>query len=383
MKITEKIVTSVTQPQQTNVLWHNPETGELKMFGNKGWEVVGGVPGGVPGEGTGEGTGEGGSSNTNSNGYPVVEIPLKEFTSDINPNSDAAYTDSYYSITDMKPGVYYKMPYNEATGVGTNSGNSWLDISINPFSQMPKGSKACTITLSNEGPIYDEALTDDINWDAVRRAFDNFTNGLCFLIPSKKEGYTWDLIPYNDTTHNINFFESIPQAGDFIQLSPEVKFEIKDIVISDIVVWDGWYAYWWLIDTSNVTQEMYYDKTYNVYNAIYTSDGTNKRQIYTTETITKDSKDFVFYYDLSFDDNNELMGWEDAVGVVYSQSDGVQDTNVTEYICETPSWYSIYTSFPYKYNNDTYPDSSSTTRIVTSIVDGVACFTSTRYDSQY
>ena len=45
MKTTEKIVTSVTQPQQTNVLWHNPETGELKMFGNKGWEVVGGKPG--------------------------------------------------------------------------------------------------------------------------------------------------------------------------------------------------------------------------------------------------------------------------------------------------------------------------------------------------
>lgn len=49
MKITDKIVTSVTQPQQTNVLWHNPETGELKMFGNKGWEVVGGsATGGVP-----------------------------------------------------------------------------------------------------------------------------------------------------------------------------------------------------------------------------------------------------------------------------------------------------------------------------------------------
>ena len=42
MKITEKIVTSVTPPQQINVAWHNPETGELKMFGNKGWEVVGG-----------------------------------------------------------------------------------------------------------------------------------------------------------------------------------------------------------------------------------------------------------------------------------------------------------------------------------------------------
>ena len=42
MKITDKIVTQVGQPSMTNVVWHNPETGELKMFGNKGWEVVGG-----------------------------------------------------------------------------------------------------------------------------------------------------------------------------------------------------------------------------------------------------------------------------------------------------------------------------------------------------
>lgn len=128
---------------------------------------------------------------------------------------------------------------------------------------------------------------------------------------------------------------------------------------------------------------MYYDKTYNVYNAIYIGDGTNKCRIYTTETITKDSKDFVFYYDLYFDDNNELEEWVDAVGVVYSQSDDMQNTNVTEYIYEIPSWYEVYASFPYEYNNDTYPDSDSITRIVTSIVDGVACFTSTYYDSQY
>ena len=260
MKITEKIVTSVTQPQQTNVLWHNPETGELKMFGNKGWGVVGGVPS--------EGPGEGGSSNTNFNGYPVVEISLKEFTFDINPDPEYAYTDSYYSITDMKPGVYYKLSYNEATGVGTNSEHSWLDISINPFSQMPKGTKACLITFPYDEYIYDEALTDDINWSAVDSARDNFFHGLCFLIPSKKEGYTWDLIPYDDTTHNINSFESIPQAGDFIQLTPEVKCEITDIVVSDTVVWDGWNSYWWIIDTTNVTNEMYYDKTYNVYNAV-------------------------------------------------------------------------------------------------------------------
>ena len=45
MKITEKIVTSVTPPQQINVMWHNPETGELKMFGKDGWGVAGGNPG--------------------------------------------------------------------------------------------------------------------------------------------------------------------------------------------------------------------------------------------------------------------------------------------------------------------------------------------------
>lgn len=366
MKITEKIVTSITQPQQTNVLWHNPETGELKMFGNKGWEVVGGNPG------------EGSSSSTNSNGYPVVEIPLKEFTSDINPDSEYAYTDSYYNITDMKPGVYYKLPYNEATGVGTN--DDWIDISINPFSQIPKGAKACFITLPYDEWFYDETL--NINLDVADKAYENFTHGLCFLIPSKKESYTWDLIPYCDTTHNINSFESTPQAGDFIQLTPEVKCEITDIVISDTVVWDCWNSYWWIIDTSNITQEIYYDKTYNVYNAIYIGDDTNKCQIYTTETITKESKDFVFYYDLYFDNNNELS-WNDAVGVVYSQSDESQNTNITEYIYEAPSQCSTYTNFPYRYNNDTYPDRDSTTRIVTSIVDGVACFTSTYYDSQY
>lgn len=40
MKITDKIITSTIEPQQKNVMWHNPETGELKMFGKDGWQVV-------------------------------------------------------------------------------------------------------------------------------------------------------------------------------------------------------------------------------------------------------------------------------------------------------------------------------------------------------
>ena len=69
MKITDKIVTSITQPQQTNVLWHNPETGELKMFGNKGWEDVGGQ-----------------SESDTSLGYPVVTVE-DDFNITAEPNT--------------------------------------------------------------------------------------------------------------------------------------------------------------------------------------------------------------------------------------------------------------------------------------------------------
>ena len=80
MKIIDKIVTQVTQPQQTNVLWHNPETGELKIFGNKGWEVVG------------------------DNAYPIVII--KPITN----------TDGTTSATiEMQPFTYYKVACDNLT----------------------------------------------------------------------------------------------------------------------------------------------------------------------------------------------------------------------------------------------------------------------------
>lgn len=41
-KIIDKIITSVHEPDNTKVVWHNPETGQLKIFGNNGWEVAGG-----------------------------------------------------------------------------------------------------------------------------------------------------------------------------------------------------------------------------------------------------------------------------------------------------------------------------------------------------
>lgn len=62
MKITDKIVTSKIQPTQTNVVWHNPETGELKMFGEKGWEIAGGS------------AGSSNDGDSNTNGYPIITV---------------------------------------------------------------------------------------------------------------------------------------------------------------------------------------------------------------------------------------------------------------------------------------------------------------------
>lgn len=41
-KVIDKIITSVYEPDNTKVVWHNPETRSLKIFGNNGWELAGG-----------------------------------------------------------------------------------------------------------------------------------------------------------------------------------------------------------------------------------------------------------------------------------------------------------------------------------------------------
>ena len=95
MKIIDKIVKQTTEPKQKNVLWLNPKTGELKIFGNNGWETVGGTPG------------EGGGSG----GYPVVTIE-DDFNIEAKPNT-------FYNIkntTDAEVSINFKPEEFYATG---------------------------------------------------------------------------------------------------------------------------------------------------------------------------------------------------------------------------------------------------------------------------
>lgn len=87
------------------------------------------------------------------NGYPVVEIPVTTFTFDLVPEN--AYTDYIQIIPDAKPGIYYNAPLNSLM----EQENSWLEFDINPFTQFPKGTKACFLQLA-ETPIVNDTAED-------------------------------------------------------------------------------------------------------------------------------------------------------------------------------------------------------------------------------
>lgn len=366
MKITDKIITSTIEPQQKNVMWHNPETGELKMFGKDGWGVAGGNPG--------EGTGEGGSENTHTNGYPVVDIPVTKFTFDLIPENA---NDQYIQIIpDAKPGIYYNASLNSLM----YQEDSMLEVDINPFTQFPKGTKACFLQLANE-PIVNDTAED---WEMGRGYYTAglfYNYQLAFLIPTDKEGYKYQLV--SQTKHDVydNYFTDDPKIGDFLQLTDNIKIEIVECYVSNAITYDPWYGYWYIIDNNIVETVTYYDKQYNVYTAIqFAGEGANQTQIYTTETITDKSKLFIFYTDLSFDDSGTPTEYgDDGIGTVYTNNEYME--NIQEYVIDYTSGYNdvLSTNFPIQYNNGIYPneDVNYPTKIVTSIVDGVACFTQT------
>lgn len=364
MKTIDKIVTSVTAPQSTNVMWHNPETGKLKFFGQMGWEDVGGNTGeDTPGEDT---------PSISSNGYPVVNIPVTKFTFDLVPEN--VNTTYIQIIPDAKPSIYYNASLNQCM----EQEQSWVEFDINPFTQFPKGTKACFLQLADM-PIVDDTAED---WEmnvAYSTAAHFYGYSLAFLIPSDKAEYKYQLVSYSKQDVYDNYFIDAPKIGDFLQLTNNIKIEIIDCYISDTITYDAWGLYWWVIDHHKVETVTYYDKQYNVYNAIqFDHDIAYQTQIYTTENITGKSKLFIFYADLSFDDNGAPIYYEyDSIGSVYTNNEYVE--NIQEYVIDSDQYSGLYTNFPIQYNNDIYPDDSLDypTKVVTSIVDGVACFTQT------
>lgn len=163
MKITDKIVTSVTQPQQTNVLWHNPETGELKMFGNKGWEVVGGVPGE--------------SANSNSAVIPITYTELVKLR-----DSKQLIPGQYYKIIDYCTSV-------DPALTGYKSANHQFDIVVHAIDNNLLAQQAHA--ARHEGDTYFENsdlnawvlqyTLDNVNWSSTGKSVLDFKGQMLVL----------------------------------------------------------------------------------------------------------------------------------------------------------------------------------------------------------
>lgn len=175
MKITEKIVTSVTQPQQTNVLWHNPETGELKMFGNKGWEVVG----------------EGGSG-VSSFSINILWEELKELR-------DSAK---------LIPGMSYRITDYVATTSDPESRSANHPFDIIVIADDEKTLNENARAIAHEGDIYFEKC--NLAAYKLKYCLDNDTNRFSWA-QEEFDGYTVDfdgvlvkceLVSSNDTTYS-------------------------------------------------------------------------------------------------------------------------------------------------------------------------------------
>lgn len=215
MKITDKIITSTIEPQQKNVLWHNPETGELKIFGNKGWEVVGGNPGE-------------GNDSTNA----VIPITYTELVK---------LRDSKQLI----PGQYYKI-IDYCTSVdsilaGYKSANHQFDIVVHAIDNNLLAHQA--YAARHEGDTYFE--NSDLNKWVLHYTLDNVNWSSTGKTVLELDG--WNLILESD-----------------LQVISEIKQQIIQSVY-DMYNEDG---YFYINDERCTTPEDFLTFLFNTYKYI-------------------------------------------------------------------------------------------------------------------
>lgn len=327
MKITEKIVTSITQPQQTNVLWHNPESGELKMFGNKGWEVVGGNPGEV------------GSSG----GYPVVTVE-DNFNIEAKPNT-------FYNIknnADSEVSINFNPEEFYATGVSdrkvfffgdtmeesiTNSG--WFEIIA--MTGIPELSP-CDFTIEDINFKYKSNYKLDLGNVGVYLTFyfsempENKGSVFLYVVG------TWlgNNVEARGLISNISYIddEYLYSLGNYDGI--DICLYLGEGIASDVPEFKYMYNHplYGTMYTNNEKKDIDIIYGYDANTNTYTP--SNITKIYNSKKVSNEIKEFVFNLN-----------------------------------CPT----SIVFSHPIKWNNYNEPDLTSEGICTISILDGVGCYT--------
>ena len=331
MKITEKIVTSVTQPQQTNVLWHNPETGELKMFGNKGWEVVGGNPG------------EGGSSSTDTNGYPIVTV------------------EDNFTI-EAKPNIFYNIKNNADSEVSIN----FVDEEIYPTGKSDR-------KVFFFGDPMEESMTNGGWFEMIAMTGIPEPSPCDFTIEDINFKYKSDYkLDFGGDGVDLTFyFSSMPENAGSVFLYVEGKSFGSSVDVGGLI--------------SNI---IYIDDEYFYF--IGNHDGINLN-LYLGEAITSDVPEFKYMYNHPLFGTIYINNEKKDIDIIYGYNantntytpfnitkiyNGKKVSNeVKEFVFNLNCPASIVFSHPIKWNNYNEPDLTSEGICTISILDGVGCYT--------
>ena len=336
MKIIDKIVTSVTQPQQTNVLWHNPETGELKMFGNKGWEVVGGSAGS-------SNNGDAGNSNDDSsstNGYPVVTVE-DNFDITVNPNTfydiknddtseiNINFVNDGYSTANVSKQIIFT--YDEAIG---------SEDMIAMLVQMIGGKPVPDRTI--EGYTY--RMDTSMSGIAIPLYFSEMpttgksVNYYTSIFGEEFVGTMTNIQIFNETTNYIVYIEA---QGQRISLA---FTEVSN-------------------DNSNFVHK------YNVLGVLSLLIGTE--YVYTQKPYTQitDTSEIYIAEDMSL---SSMI--PSTIKVELNENQLASDT-IKEFVFNFYSPASVTFNRQIKWNNDNYPDLTKSGVYTISIVNEVGCYT--------
>ena len=349
MKVTEKIVTSVTQPQQTNVMWHNPDTGEFKIFGGKGWENAGGNPG------------QAGSSF--SGGYPVVTVE-NDFNIEAQPNT-------FYNIK--------------------NSPDNEVNINFKDKEFGGEGGKILVFYTDIE------RLTNELGDERVQMLI--LLTGIgCTIVPnSEHEGFKYEVFlnPLVLEIFNLSemriFISDIP-TSDLQDTSSSVNMLIlgdkPDDVFTQRIPFiytinkDIDYIAWYDMPIAGIgsvqfpvifTQETGYDGEQYSYQGFIAQDVCLVPcTLYTQVEYTKAEKVDTVVVELPNGSTDEVA---ELPITVQANKELTMSDEVKEFVFNLKSPANIVLSHPVSWNNDNTPDFTKSGTYTLSILNGVGCYT--------
>jgi hypothetical protein len=324
MKITDKIVTSRIQPTQTNVVWHNPDTGELRMFGEKGWEVVGGKNG----------------------GYPVVTVE-DNFNIEAKPNT-------FYNI---KNSADSEVNINCSEGYSVDEiGKHIMFIFDGYDSEELQNSVAVSIYLG--GIIIPDTTREGYNY---KTELD---------LTSISGGQITDIIPAYFTNevktgNSVNCLLDMTALGQSEIIIPMNNIQVLNENV-DYLVWvtfNGSSLPHVLTEVENDNEE--YKHKYNIFGILSAMDSIET--IYTNEPyITANN----FY----LSDGTDIASMLDSIEVKSNTQTPSNDI-ANEFVFNIKSPANIIFNVPVNWNNNIAPDLTQIGTYTISIVNGIGCYT--------